>query len=460
MFSFRKVVMSSCPIAAMGKLTISVDNASANDVAIEFLKKNFQNSNKCLLNGKWTHIRCVAHVLNLVVQDGVKKVGSSVENVRWACRWIRQAPSRIDKFSKFSKLVTNGTTKHLTRDVSTRWNSTYQMLEVAQAYETTFERYDFEESEFRTEIEKAGISVPSASVWKRNRELCHFLKPFFEVTKRVSGTLYVSSNSVVEDIFAIRTLLDEAISDANLVDIALAMKTKFDKYFGDVEKMNLLLYFSLILDPRNKVKYLGILLEDRYGLQGSQGGMVSDMKKKLIMDSMYELYYDYTRIHSPSSTSSTASTTSSSILGTRQNPDALAPKPPLRNKLREKTRTNIVESVGDLERYLNESVEDDSPMFSILDWWKVNSPRFPILFLMARDLLAIPISRVVSESVFSTSGRILDPYRSSLTDKMIQCLICTKDWLRGGIIDELECEEDWDALQELEKELGQVRMAK
>ncbi|KAL4587636.1 hypothetical protein LXL04_000508 [Taraxacum kok-saghyz] len=431
-------------------LTISVDNASANDVAIEFLKKNFQNSNKCLLNGKWTHIRCVAHVLNLVVQDGVKKVGSAVENVRWACRWIRQAPSRIDKFAKFSKLVTNGTTKHLTRDVSTRWNSTYQMLEVAQAYEKTFERYDFEESEFRTEIEKAGLSVPSASDWKRIRELCHFLKPFFEVTKRVSGTLYVTSNSVVEDIFAIRTLLDEAIFDANLVDIALAMKTKFDKYFGDVEKMNLLLYFALILDPRNKVKYLGILLEDRYG------PLVADMKKKLIMDSMYELFNDYTRIHSPS----TASTTSSSILGKRQNPDALPLELPLRNKLREKMRTNMVESFGDLERYLNESVEDDSPMFSILDWWKVNSPRFPILSLMARDLLAIPVSTVASESVFSTSGRILDPYRSSLTDKMIQCLICTQDWLRGGIIDELGCEEDWDALQELEKELGQATMAK
>ena len=80
--------------------TISVDNASANDVAIDFLKKSFQNANKCLLNGKWLHIRCVAHILNLVVQDGIKKVGISVEIVRWACRWIRQAPSRIDKLKK------------------------------------------------------------------------------------------------------------------------------------------------------------------------------------------------------------------------------------------------------------------------------------------------------------------------------------------------------------------------
>nr|KAJ0189934.1 hypothetical protein LSAT_V11C800453550 [Lactuca sativa] len=51
-------------------------------------------------------------------------------------------------------------------------------------------------------------------------------------------------------------------------DIALAMKIKFDMYFGDIEKINVMIYFSLILDLRNKVKYLVILLEDRYGEKG------------------------------------------------------------------------------------------------------------------------------------------------------------------------------------------------
>ena len=57
---------------------------------------------------------------------------------------------------------------------------------------------------------------------------------------------------------------------------------------------------------------------------------------------------------------------------------------------------------------------------------------FPILACLARDALAIIISIVASESAFSTSGRILDEFRSSLTHFMVEAIICTQDWLRHG----------------------------
>ncbi|KAL5716878.1 hypothetical protein ACHQM5_009989 [Ranunculus cassubicifolius] len=49
---------------------------------------------------------------------------------------------------------------------------------------------------------------------------------------------------------------------------------------------------------------------------------------------------------------------------------------------------------------------------------------------MARDVLAIPASTVASESVFSTGGRVLDKYRSSMGLDTAQGLICGQDWLR------------------------------
>ncbi|CAN1244683.1 Putative AC9 transposase [Linum perenne] len=86
----------------------------------------------------------------------------------------------------------------------------------------------------------------------------------------------------------------------------------------------------------------------------------------------------------------------------------------------------------ELDKYLREEPDDlPDPKFNVLDWWKLNSHRYPILSQMARDVLAVPISTVSSESAFSTGGRVLDAFRSSLTPRIVEALICTQDWLRA-----------------------------
>jgi hypothetical protein len=50
---------------------------------------------------------------------------------------------------------------------------------------------------------------------------------------------------------------------------------------------------------------------------------------------------------------------------------------------------------------------------------------------MARDILSIPITRVSSESTFSASGRVNDPYRASLSTKTVEILLCGADWVRA-----------------------------
>lgn len=53
-------------------LTISVDNATNNDVAISYLKKRQEQSRTSMLGGKYLHVRCVAHIINLIMHDGLK----------------------------------------------------------------------------------------------------------------------------------------------------------------------------------------------------------------------------------------------------------------------------------------------------------------------------------------------------------------------------------------------------
>jgi hypothetical protein len=48
---------------------------------------------------------------------------------------------------------------------------------------------------------------------------------------------------------------------------------------------------------------------------------------------------------------------------------------------------------------------------------------------MVRDFLAIPLSTISSESAFSLGERILGEHRSSPVPKMLEVLVCGKDWL-------------------------------
>ena len=89
-----------------------------------------------------------------------------------------------------------------------------------------------------------------------------------------------------------------------------------------------------------------------------------------------------------------------------------------------------VESKFELDRYLLESSEDpDVENFDILMWWKMNSSRYRVLSQIARDVLVI-VSTIAFESVFSTGGRVLDSFCSSLSPNTVEALICTQNWLK------------------------------
>ena len=107
---------------------------------------------------------------------------------------------------------------------------------------------------------------------------------------------------------------------------------------------------------------------------------------------------------------------------------------------------------SELDLYLSESnlEETDDGRFDLLRWWKLNSERLPVLSSMARDVLAIPMSTVASESAFSTSRTVLDCFRSCLTPSLVQALICTQDWLKKSN-KTMSVEENLEELEEFEK---------
>ncbi|CAN1290708.1 Putative AC9 transposase, partial [Linum perenne] len=88
--------------------------------------------------------------------------------------------------------------------------------------------------------------------------------------------------------------------------------------------------------------------------------------------------------------------------------------------------------------------------FDILAWWKSNGSKYPTLTLIARDILAVPVSTVVSEAAFSTCGRLLSPCRSRLEEETIEALMCSQNWLRNQMNTIMDEENDGDFEDEVE----------
>lgn len=345
----RKKVLNFCPISShrgveIGKavemclikwgiesnvFTITVDNASANDAAVSYLKSKFANWEKCVLEGEWLHVRCIAHVMNLIVQDGLSHIGKSVDCVRAAVKYIRQSPQRLRKFKEFAELEKCPSTKSLVLDVPTRWNSTYLMLETAQNYERAFARYDSEDPHYQEDLVKTG--VPIFSDWANVRRMAKFLQHFYDLTLKVSGTNYVTSNTFLDDIISIDSVLKNCLSgvrDSSLSEMAKLMKSKYDKYYGSIEKCNMITLAASMLDPSRKRDYMEVLLVDVYG--EGKGIAMCD----LIEDFLYKLYEDYVRIHVPiDSPSMSESRDSASSLNKGVTPTVMEPSIMLNQKV-------------------------------------------------------------------------------------------------------------------------------
>ncbi|OMO68954.1 hypothetical protein COLO4_29333 [Corchorus olitorius] len=123
--------------------------------------------------------------------------------------------------------------------------------------------------------------------------------------------------------------------------------------------------------------------------------------------------------------------------------------------------SGTVQQKIELEIYLQEDREkvNQVALFDVLKWWRLNSPRFPTLSCLARDLLVVPMSTVASESAFSTGGRVLDVYRSSMSSKFVQALVCAQDWMkRSSEFDPMADTDKQAELDQLAQELKNVSL--
>ncbi|PRQ44873.1 putative transcription factor/ chromatin remodeling BED-type(Zn) family [Rosa chinensis] len=397
--------------------SISLDNATNNDVVACVLPTYLmlEAAPKRLF-----HVRCCAHILNLIVQDGLRILGPSIDKIINVVRSMNSSNKRHELWVRCCNDLQKQK-KNIDNDVPHRWNSTYELLEVALSYKGPLNMYALKVNESRS----CNLDVPSEQDWSIAQLVNGFLSIFASSTKIFSGVYYPTSCRVISCLIDIHFAF-EAYSDFNVCKDALAaMKDKFDKYWGTFPKA---FCFATIMDPRFKLFVVGEWLK-------CMGIDQLDVDRKLLelrteLQALYETYKknivsDVAPRQSENLTSSTSSAPGSIALPIVGNSSMQSLK-------RAKVSSSYTSSAtsNDLQMYYDlPTIEvDDDNQFSVLAWWKSNEPLYPIVSRMARDLLTIPASTVASESCFSAGGRVVSEKRACLSPNTIEALICLKDW--------------------------------
>ncbi|XP_073138374.1 zinc finger BED domain-containing protein RICESLEEPER 2-like [Henckelia pumila] len=249
--------------------SIVVDNASSNDSAIDYLKRRMKGENLLLFEGKYLHLRCACHIINLIVKDGLKELNVSIKAIRNAVVFIHSSPSRLNKFREFSMLDKFSSTSTVPMDVKTRWNATYKMLEAALKYRKGKEK----------------IGPPISDDWERAKAFVHFLKKFYDATLELSASKNPTSHLIYQSMISLQVEIDRKRHDDSyqiLTEVASAMKSKFDKYWGNWNNMNPLIFIGNVLDPKNKLQMIKVTVRKLGGSAARMKYFADKVKQYLV----------------------------------------------------------------------------------------------------------------------------------------------------------------------------------
>lgn len=169
----------------------------------------------------------------------------ALKKIRESIKYVKSSEGRMKSFLECVSQVGGIDTKMgLRLDVSTRWNSTYTMLESAIKYRRAFSSLQLVDRNYKL--------APTNEEWTKGEKMCEFLRPFYVMTNLISGSSYPTSNLYFMQVWKIECLLKANVEseDKDIRDMALEMKVKFDKYWSDY---SIVLAFGAVLDPRAKL---------------------------------------------------------------------------------------------------------------------------------------------------------------------------------------------------------------
>ncbi|CAN1136985.1 Zinc finger BED domain-containing protein RICESLEEPER 2 [Linum perenne] len=395
--------------------TITLDNCSTNDALIDVVKDKLSCENM-MWNGSKLHMRCCAHILNLIVKDGLDVIKKSIDRIRDSVSFWTATPKRQEKFEESVKHLRISYGRKLSLDCPTRWNSTYLMLHSAIMYKDVFPRLKIRDPLYK--------SLPSESDWGFAKKCCSKLELFYDITELFSGSKYPTANLFFEKICDIKVGINEWLVDEDpfISNMASNMLFKFDKYWSSIHDV---LAVAAVFDPRFKFTLLNFYFPTIYGAASRE--KIQSVRQLLVeLEKEYKtrLQVDVDLVDGSSSGASSNKNSGSKMTAYDIYVASL--------------NASSEDAGTELDSYLFAKVLPRTEDFDVLLWWKANALTYPTLAMIARDVLAVPVTTVASESAFSSGGRLVSPSRSRLHSDTVEALMCAQNWLqKSSMTDEL-----------------------
>ena len=357
------------------------------------------------------HIPCAGHTLNLSVEAGLKERGLSSAIAR--CRKIvtHFNQSRVDRETLSSKQQLLDIPKHsLIKDVSTRWNSTHDMIkrlcEQQPAISAVLHR--------RRDLLHLEISPEE---WRILEDITELLEPYKDVTTYLSAESYPTISALGPLFAAVQAKLarsdDDSVTIRNVKRLLAAdMSTRYQS-----KCVSSLLTKASFLDPRFKtLAHLSAAEKE-----DTVDSISQDLLVSIPPENSSERGDD--EVVETEEPEEACMVVECSTTPKRQKMTLLEK---LLGKKFEGKNTTIAVSDNEIVQAEISYYKSASPIGlrdKPLNWWNARKRVLPNLARLAQKYLGIVATSVPSERLFSTAGNIVSAKRAALLPENVEKLV-------------------------------------
>ena len=370
----------------------------------------------------------------------------------------------------------------MTQDVVTRWWSTHNMLARLLLLKSEILQYTVKNHGYRATSSKNKVEELSEEEWDALEQLTNILKPFRGAQKQLEGNKYVTSSLVGPMLFCVQSELERAADNTSgkknvsVVECADAMLKSFKARYGDLKRNP----FNAKVVRGHKTRQVGIhpslmvahALDPRF--KSCKMLSLGDKEKlwKLIVDKMVDIEWGRRekeeqenqqkkkerQKQADGATAATAVEVETPVKASKEGESSAGAekeeeeegkeeeKPisfdeichqeeeltPMSPENLDATREHLKAAMKlELNTYKGtpgqdcpwEKTKENNP----LEWWEENHHKFPNVWQLAEEYLAIPATSASSERAFSSSGNILTLKRVRLNELLVDDGVLLKE---------------------------------